>query len=511
YQDIVTAGNPRDEVIYLTYLGELQYRRGALDDAAETLNRAVATAGRIAPDSTLLGRALRHLAELHLRQRNFRQAGRVAAQALVIMTRHNDEVETGALNKIRALVAAETGKLEQARSHLQSALSTLDKVGVRWEKAAALLEAGACERFSRNQRLAYLFRAEEFYASTRTTARLNEVTRLLHGLNQSGTATQSEPAADETDFLTANTDIKRFLSQLPMLASSDLPILLTGETGVGKDQLARYFHATACPGKPFVAINCASVPETLLESELFGYRKGAFTGADGNKLGLMMAAHGGVLFLDEIGEMPLALQAKLLGVLERRRLTPLGSTEEVALDIRLIAATNCDLEQMVAEGRFRRDLYYRLCGITFHIPPLRERKEDIVLLAQHFMTQSGLLAPGTALPSEVAQHLLAYDWPGNVRELQNRIKRLELMRRMVADGDLSELVRSVFGGEEHTPAENSDLFSRVEAFECRLLTEALLAAGGNKSQAARLLGIHEATVRTKLKRYGIEIPLGQAN
>jgi transcriptional regulator with PAS, ATPase and Fis domain len=276
-----------------------------------------------------------------------------------------------------------------------------------------------------------------------------------------------------------------------------------GETGVGKDHLARYYHRLVRPGRPFIAINCASVPETLLESELFGHKRGAFTGADNDKLGLFATANGGVLFLDEIGEMPLSLQAKLLGVLEHKKMLPLGSTKEIELDIKLIAASNCELEVMVEQGRFRRDLFFRLSGMSFCIPPLRDRKADIPMLLQQFMLNSSLLKEGQQVPAEMLKQFLEYDWPGNVRELQNKVKKLAVMASMVAEGDIAELSRSLLSDE--CVCNDSSLTERVEEFERQLILEALLAAKGNKSHAARMLGVHEATVRTKLKRYGISL------
>ena len=245
------------------------------------------------------------------------------------------------------------------------------------------------------------------------------------------------------------------------------------------------------------------MPETLLESELFGYHKGAFTGAVVEKPGHFVVANGGVLFLDEIGDMPLHLQTKLLGVIESWQVNPLGSTKPVSIDVKLVAATNCSLEEMVEQGKFRRDLYYRLSGIAFEIPPLRERKEDIPLLLNHFMRKCNLTFEGNSLPSDLVKQFIDYDWPGNTRELYNKVKRLEVMTRMLTDGDLIELSRSIFNSEEISSG--NTLFERVEQFERKLITEALLATGGNKSEAARMLGIHEATVRTKLKRYEINL------
>ena len=307
--------------------------------------------------------------------------------------------------------------------------------------------------------------------------------------------------SENDDYHTTCPEIMQFKKQLPLIGRSDLPLLLTGETGVGKDHLARYFQCAIRPDGPFVAINCASLPETLLESELFGYSKGAFTGAEKDKAGLFVAANGGVLLLDEIGDMPLDLQTKLLGVLENRRLIPLGSTKAIELDIKIVAATNKKLEQMAEQGSFRRDLYYRLSGVAFEIPPLRKRKQDIPLLLNLFMKRCGLSDGTTALPTELVRQFIDYDWPGNTRELFNKVKRLEVMAQMVAEGDLVELARTMFEGD--IPAGASSLFERVEEFERKIILEALLAAQGNKSEAARILGIHEATVRTKLKRYGV--------
>ena len=244
-----------------------------------------------------------------------------------------------------------------------------------------------------------------------------------------------------------------------------------------------------------------------MESELFGYVRGAFTGAEARKRGLFESANGGVLFLDEIGDMPLSLQAKLLGVFERLRMIPLGSVTEIELDVKLVAATNQNLELLVEQGDFRRDLYYRLSGISFHIPALRDRREDIPLLATYFLRKRGLLSDRTELPCELVRSFMAYDWPGNIRELDNRIRRVEVMAQLVNTGDLLGAFTAVFS-EQKSPV-TANLFEQVEEFERKLLIEALRAAGGNKSAAARILGVHEATVRTKLKRYGLE-PIGGA-
>ncbi len=499
----------RDMVIYLSYLGELYRRTGRLDQSEETLRKALAIAEDEAPNSTLHGRVLRQMAELLVCRKNYISSSRMAARGMVIMQEFNHTIEIGALTKLKAIAADAKNDREQCRNLFDKALEILVESGVRFEKADALVAAGKCRSFSIRKRLIYLFRAEEFFTRCRMNARLVEVGALIAQLNEekssAGRVFDSDAAALDSkfEFRTESPELKQFLKQLKVIGQSELPILLLGETGVGKDHMARYYQTLVRPGSPFIAINCASVPETLLESELFGHKRGAFTGAENDKLGLFVAANGGVLFLDEIGDMPLSLQAKLLGVLERKKLIPLGSTQEVELDIKLVAASNRNLEAMVEQGKFRRDLYFRLSGISFCIPPLRERKEDIPVLLEQFLKDSALLEKGQCVPAEMLKHFLEYDWPGNVRELQNKVKKLEVMTKMVAEGDIVELSRSLLAhaGE----SKDTSFTERVEEFERQLIMEALLAAKGNKSEAARMLGIHEATVRTKLKRYNISL------
>jgi DNA-binding NtrC family response regulator len=508
YPLIVAAVSRRDEAIYLTYRGELEYRIGRLVESKSTLERAQTVAERIAPESTLVARTLRQQAEAAVRAGNMKLAHRFIARALPIMERHDDRVECGALWKLKAIVADSEDHAEEAKAAINRSLDLLSESGVRFEFTEALVAAGQMGLFGGRQRMVYLFRAEEYYASAGLVRRLGEIHRLIAAVEPTDSQSSSPKHVTDcdADYLTCCPSIEKFKSELAAIGRSDLPVLLTGETGVGKDQLARYYHRLVRPDGPFVDINCASVPETLLESELFGHARGAFTGADSAKLGLFAAANGGVLFLDEIGDMPLALQAKLLGVIERRRMMPLGSLQEVTLNVKLVAATNQDLQAQVEGGRFRRDLFYRLSGISFQLPPLRERKEDIPLLATLFLRKRGLLSDGEEIPVDLARSLMAYDWPGNIRELDNRIHRLEVMARFVQSGDLVGVFSSIFADRKE--AGTANLFEQVEEFERKLLVEALRASGGNKSAAARLLGVHEATVRTKLKRYGLEITGG---
>ncbi|RKX25866.1 MAG: hypothetical protein DRP45_04955 [Candidatus Zixiibacteriota bacterium] len=500
---------PREEIMYLTYLGELQYRTSQFGDARKTLERAMALAEESVSGTSLAGCAMRHLAELHVRTGSLRTAERLAARSSAIMKKTGDKVEIGALTKIKAQVAALRKQAARSCKLFLKAIDLLDESGVRWEKAEALVAAGSSEVFDDRQRMTYLFRAEEFYTRARLDRKLKDIGRRIAELGAFNSDGHSDTAERRNgavaNYITCCEKIRTFKSQLPILGKSDLPVLLTGETGVGKDHLARHFHSLVRPNAPYVAINCASVPETLLESELFGFCRGAFTGADSDKKGLFVTANGGVLLLDEIGDMPLSLQAKLLGVLEMRKVIPLGGVDEVDIDVMLVAATNRNLEEMVEQGTFRRDLYYRLSGVTFQLPPLRERKEDIPLLLEYFVNKYDLAPDGKDIPAEVVRQFIDYDWPGNIRELDNKVRRFDLMAQMASEGDLVDLTRSLFSSDQAVASSNT-LFERVEEFERQLIIEALLASRGNKSEAARMLGVHEATVRTKLKRYGIALP-----
>lgn len=509
YQLIVVSEDRRSEVIYLTYLGELQYRQSLTDDAARTLQKGLTLAEQVSPNSTLAGRVMRHLAETYVRTKNWRLASKYLCGARVIYNKVDDQVELGALGKLQAVVEAANQPGSGARKLFRESINQLEATGVIFELLDGLLAAASCGAFSQREQMGYLFRSEQICHRLKLTGQLDRIETIISTFDQPLSKPRSNRKTypdHKSDFITVSPEVIKIKEQMSALAKADLPLLLMGETGVGKDQMARYFHSVARPDGPYIPVNCASVPATLLESELFGHKKGAFTGADSDRIGRFVSANGGILFLDEIGEMDVSLQAKLLGVLERRKVLPLGSTKEVDLDIKLVAATNCNLEAMVESGQFRRDLYYRLSGISFVIPPLRDRKEDIPVLLERFMAEHGMVA--TDHPPQLDQQLVrlfvAYDWPGNVRELLNKVKRLEAMKLMATENDLAELVRLLFSDSHQTLPVDTSLFDRVEQFERKLITEALIAARGNKSQTARMLGVHEATVRTKLKRYGIE-------
>src|SRR5206468_2434039 len=299
----------------------------------------------------------------------------------------------------------------------------------------------------------------------------------------------------------ASSSWKETLLRAGRVASSETTVLITGESGTGKEVVSHLIHQESPrAGKPFVAINCAALPETLLESELFGHEKGAFTGAIATKIGRIEQAAGGTLFLDEIGEMSPLVQAKFLRVLEQREFQRLGGTRTLRADVRVIAATNRDLAEAIAQQQFREDLYYRLNVFAIHIPPLRERPEDILLLADAFLEDLGrtMGRPAAGISRDAREWLLAYRWPGNVRELRNAIERAILLcdGGLITRDHLPTMAASV--GAAHFEATNGSAKAaapipsegmNLEDVERGMVERALSQAKGNKSRAARLLGL----------------------
>lgn len=298
-------------------------------------------------------------------------------------------------------------------------------------------------------------------------------------------------------------------AQLARLAPTETSVLLTGESGTGKELVARSIHRRSRRSAgPFVAVNCAAIPETLLESELFGHAKGAFTDARQEREGLFVRAAGGTLFLDEIGELPLAMQVKLLRALEERAVRPVGSDREIRIDVRILSATNRDLEAAMQEQRFRDDLYYRINVIQIELPPLRARGTDILLLAQHFLTTfaENLHKPVRGLHEAAAERLLSYSWPGNVRELRNVIERavaLTTGERITVE-DLPEKIRQHTSRKLVLDSADPAGLVTLDEVERRYIQQVVEATGGNRTQAAQVLGLDRKTLYRKLKQYGVE-------
>jgi DNA-binding NtrC family response regulator len=313
------------------------------------------------------------------------------------------------------------------------------------------------------------------------------------------------------EIITVNERMKAILGMLKSVARSKSTVLIYGESGTGKELFARYIYANSDRAKePFVAVNCAAIPHNLLESEMFGYEKGAFTGAQQRTLGKFEMANGGTLLLDEISEMDMGLQAKLLRVIQESEVDRIGGRAPVPIDVRIIATTNADLRERVREKSFRHDLYYRLNVIPVKIPPLRERDDDIKLLIYYFLKKNSKInrRPPPEITREALSAMLAYPWPGNVRELENTIERAFLVS---ADGVIrfDNLYLDSSGGDEtqsSNPSANRESPSvagvTISDMEKKLIFDTLKAVDGNKAEAARILGVSIRTIRNKLHEYG---------
>ena len=320
-----------------------------------------------------------------------------------------------------------------------------------------------------------------------------------------GSAAQRATQVDEGEFIASSERMRETVKLIGRAAASEATVLITGETGSGKEIVARALHRHSMrAAHPFVAINCAAIPQDLLESELFGHMRGAFTGATASRTGIFAQADGGTLLLDEIGDMSANLQAKLLRVLAEGVILPLGAERPQAVDVRLLAATHRDLGQQVAAGRFREDLFYRLNVINIPVPPLRERHEDIIALAEYFL----VLASDTpkTLSAEARHGLETYSWPGNVRELRNVIERATILARgasiEIADLGLTGTAFTPISHEAAHPARHLPM--ALAQLEERMIRTALAETAGNRAETARRLGIRRQLLYAKLRHYGIE-------
>ena len=341
-----------------------------------------------------------------------------------------------------------------------------------------------------------------------------------------GTTGELPPApvyTSDIDLIGVSGAFVEVMKMVGRVAATNLPVLITGESGTGKEVVARAIHqrSTRAEG-PFVAVNCGAVPSELIESEMFGHVRGAFTGAERDRRGLFEESSGGTILLDEITETTPAFQVKLLRALQEGEIRRVGSNHTLRVDTRVIAATNRDVEQEVREGRFRQDLFYRLNAVTLHLPPLRERREDIMPMARHFAGRACLGGDPVSFSRDAVRVLVSYDWPGNIRELENAIIRaVALCESVIRPEDLPERVRESAAAQERqthphdapapeeaahgpTPAAAEESLVSLSELEGRHIARVLAHTGGNKQAAARLLGIDRTTLQRMIKRHGLD-------
>ena len=367
----------------------------------------------------------------------------------------------------------------------------------RMESAVAALRAGAYD---------FITKPVEMELLTRTLARATERKSLIDRVNTLEEAISQQDRFEE--LIGSSAPMKRLFSEVARIAKVELPVLISGESGTGKELVARALHRLSSRSKgPFIAVNCAALPDSLIESELFGHVRGAFTSAGASRTGLFLQADGGTLLLDEIAELPQALQSKLLRALEEGTLRPVGSDRQKSFDVRVLAATNRDLEAAVEAGRFRQDLLFRINAVQIELPALRARGTDVLLLAKHFLLtgaeQANKDVPG--LSPEVSEKLLSYSWPGNVRELKNAILRAVALNTSgeLQMSDLPAKIREHEVGQVSFGGHDPEELAPLEEVERQYILHVFEVLGQHRTKVARALGLDRKTLYRKLLRYGV--------
>jgi len=476
------------------YRASLALLRSNPAEALGYAEKALQRAQEAAPENASICQLGRIIAEAEYRLGNLKAAQESAAKALEVARAIDQKVEVGACRRVLAMVAHDLGASREAESCFADAVLQFSQSGARFDLAITYL---AWSRAATDHATCSAYRLE----ATRIFSSLK-----LDRLYLRQPSSKSTSSADDIALIGSDPAFVDLVKQAGICADSDIPVLLLGETGSGKDQFARYVHHHSSHSKgPLIQVNCAAIPIELAESELFGFEKGAFTSASETKTGLIEAADGGTLFLNEIGEFPLKLQAKLLAALEEKCFFRLGSTTARRVNFRLIAATNVDLMQAVREGEFRADLYYRLAVMTLQVPRLAARSDDAFRLFRYFMETEQIDTEGITPPllAALQERCRRYDWPGNVRELKNYVELFCLTEHRDAEAICHRLVARLEPKATETAetVEPLSLPQELERFEKSKIHTALGSCGGVIRRAAGFLGLPEATLRSKMKKY----------
>ena len=469
--------------LYYEFVGRIHLTAANFKKAIEALQTGLDFARQRMPDSEISARIERCLADAYFGLGDFETARRLTDEALPILERENKRVEVAACHRLYGRLAAQRGDTDQGRHWLGKAIDLFKATGAAYELAVTKYLAGISGLYTGPERQMLLCLARDYFDGERITSYIEKID---HELSRTPRIPDKKPAPNSSilpAIVTANEGMRRAVALAEHAAPSGMSILLTGATGTGKDLLARYIHDFSGRTGRFVAVNTAAIPDSMIESELFGHRKGAFTNADRDKTGLIEVADGGTLYLNEIADASRLLQAKLLDVLENRKIRRLGETAERAVNFRLIAASNHDLEKLIADGRFRIDLYHRLGEVPINLPPLRDRLDDIRPLLLHFLAQAGVTVPrGDKDFDKLVAVLSRREWPGNVRQLEAEAKRLVLIARNNIAAMHDYVTR-------HAPSERDQLRDLLEQ------------VGWNRREAARRLTVSDTTIRRRMRKF----------
>jgi transcriptional regulator with GAF, ATPase, and Fis domain len=497
----------REFGIYHEYLADLEYELGNWDQALEAINITLEHGYNLSNTSALISQGERLRAEILIQKENYSEARNSAEKALEIAQEIGESLECGASYRILAELANIKNDNDKARELIRSSIELIQKSNAKYDLARAYVAAYIIFKGSIGDSQYYLQRARELYSSMKLDFMLSRSTP-----KDEFTDTNYEVASTDgqiINIITSDRRMKAIMRAVDSIKDSDIPILVGGETGTGKDQLAKYIHySSKRRSARFISVNCAAIPPELAESELFGHAKGSFTNAVNNKEGLICAADGGTLFLNEIGELTPAIQAKLLGVLENKKVLRIGDHRSRDIDFRLICATNRDLEDEVRIGKFRQDLYFRVAVMTFELPPLAQRGDDLFELIVFILREYGIsISTGDISASEdLLNKLRSYDWPGNIRELRNEVSLLAISYPGDSRKILTELAEKVSSEANQTKIDkSSSLADQISAFERDRILESLAQANYIIRQAAIILKMPEATLRSKIRRHNIVI------
>jgi transcriptional regulator with PAS, ATPase and Fis domain len=506
---------PRVSVLSLEALGDIRWEAGDREAAFDYYEHAMEIAQAHAPSGDLVYELGWRMGDCHLAAGRIDAAHAAAMASVELAASQSDRREEANSLLVLASVLFRRGDLEGSRSRLEQAISTFRAIETPYELARAHRRAARLVARDNGRTalevVTHLFEARRLLERLGATKDLEQVEREIATAEarvrerEPETVRRSAPMSPTKTLITESPELRDLVALARDLGHVDLPVLLEGETGTGKEVLARVMHESGWRSDcPFVAVNCAAFPKHLLESELFGHRKGSFTGADRDHKGVLQSAEEGTVLLDEIDKASRDFQSKLLRVIEERALRPVGSTDSVPLKARICCASNRPLRDLVAQGEFLPDLYYRMAAFELRIPALRDRPEDIIPLARHFLRElvGSLARTELALSEPVESALLAYEWPGNVRELKNVIESAAFLARHHGTIEVRHLPRGFQSAD--VAGRGGTLPELIEGLERRQIRAALRKAKGVKTDAAKALGVSRKGLSDRLRRLGLE-------
>jgi DNA-binding NtrC family response regulator len=541
----------RELAIYHEYAGQLAHQTGDVKAAEAHYHKGIEIGRMAAPQSDINNQTYRLLAELQVSQKDFDQALISCQKSLEVSRSLDEKIEVGAAHRILGQIYSAKNEKDKSSEHFNRSIACLQQVGAKYELARTHVEAGRSPVFDYYKRLGFLSNAESLFRDLNSKYHVGLVNLAIAGLLveqkdcgkaqiflteaetlfkqskdqkelrqvrdlrqsieqdlfQSSMIAKSNGKVTFDNLVTHNTEMREIIEKLKQIMDYDISVLLEGETGTGKDLLAKATHfSSQRKDKRFVAVNCAALPESLLENELFGHKRGAYTGADKDQAGLFEEAEGGTLYLDQVEDIPMPTQVKLLRAIEEKEITRLGETKPRKINVRIISSSIEDLKESVKNGRFRQDLYFRLNTFGIKIPPLKERKEDIPPLTRHFLKEYGVDERRIKdfERNGTLKRFFEYGWPGNVRELENELKRMVVLAQAGGKDPCGFLSDKLVCKQPFS--NGTSLFDEVAEFEKDKIVEALRQCNWVKLRAAKVLGIPEATLRNKMKKHRISQP-----